>query len=343
MNLVHKDERRKNARTFGQASSYDDNLDRLNRLKVGDTVTAKILRFDPSRDAKPYYQTHKVPYVQWMRILDVLIYISEDLQVEYAHRWYCGVKKCGTCAVRVNGREVLACWEPAEPEMTIEPLRHLPVVRDLVVDREPYEDLVMRLEPLMVRKEPYPGLPERITDRDMRKASPAMDCINCLACYSACPVLDLGDETDFAGPAPLVQLAQLALDPRDGLDRSKLISDTAAAFECVSCYKCEEVCPANIPIVSAVIEPLKAIAFPKNSRAHKHQEAFLQIVQARGRIDPSSLVLQTQGIRALANPLRAMKLFYHGKISPLKTFTNWSVPGIEQVRRVFNAMRRPAE
>ena len=182
-------------------------------------------------------------------------------------------------------------------------------------------------------------MPERITDREKRKASRAMDCINCLACYSACPVLDLGDETSFSGPAPLVQLAQLALDPRDGLDRSKLISDTASAFECVSCYTCEEVCPANIPIVSDAIEPLKAIAYANSPTAHTHQHAFLEIVRDRGRIDPISLVLKTQGLRALANPMRAMKLFYHGKISPLKTFTGWSIPGIAQVRRVFTAMK----
>ena len=339
MEQLRQTENRDIGKRFGQAESYDANLDRLQRLKIGDTITAKILRFDPSKDEAPYYETYRVPYVQWMRILDVLIYISEDLEIEYAHRWYCGVKKCGTCAVRVNGREVLSCWEPAEPEMTVEPLRHLPVVRDLVVDREPYEQLVMQLEPLLVRKEPYAGLPEPITDRDMRKASPAMDCINCLACYSACPVLDLGKETNFAGPAPLVQLAQLALDPRDGLDRSTIIADDASAFECVSCYKCEEVCPANIPIVSRVIEPLKAIAFAKHSERHNHQDAFLEIIQKRGRIDPSSLVLKTQGLRALANPIRAMKLFYAGKISPKKTFTSWSIPAIEQVRRLFTAMR----
>jgi heterodisulfide reductase subunit C len=223
--------------------------------------------------------------------------------------------------------------------MTIEPLRHLPLVRDLIVDREPYERRVMELKPLLVRTEKYAGLPENITDREMRAASYAMDCINCMACYSACPVLDLGDQTKFSGPAPLVQLAQTALDPRDGLDRSGLIEDTAAIFECVSCYRCEEVCPVEIPIVSKVIEPLKAMAFGARPGQHKHQSAFFEIVEARGRIDPSALVLKTQGMRVLRYPLRALRLWLKGKISPAQTLGGWTIPGIERIQRIFRAMK----
>ncbi|MGB6538074.1 MAG: 2Fe-2S iron-sulfur cluster-binding protein [Xanthobacteraceae bacterium] len=327
------------ARHLGQIEGLDSNAARLEQLKIGDTITAKIYRFDPTVDNAPYDETYRVPYVKWMRVLDVLIHISETLGVEYAHRWYCGVKKCGTCAVRVNGREVLSCWEPAQAEMVIEPLRHLPVVRDLIVDREPYEQRVMDLRPLMVRTSPYQGLPEKITDREMRAASFAMDCINCMACFSACPVLDLGDLTHFAGPAPLVQLAQIALDPRDGLDRVSLIQDTACVFECVSCYRCEEVCPVEIPIVSQIIEPLKAIAFSARPRENKHQSAFMRIVETHGRIDPSELILRTQGLGALARPLRALKLWLNGKIAPSRTFLSWTIPGIEQVRRLFSLLK----
>jgi len=330
---------RASARYLGQVEMHDSNEDRLNRLKEGDFITARICRLDPSIDKAPYFETYRVPYVKWMRVLDVLIHISEGLCVEYAHRWYCGVKKCGTCAVRVNGRETLSCWEPAQPDMVIEPLRHLPVVRDLIVDREPYERKVMELGPLLMRTQPYPGLPEYITDREMRAASYAMDCINCMACYSACPVLDLGTETNFSGPAPLVQLAQVALDPRDGLDRLSLIEHTASISECVSCYRCEEVCPAEIPIVSRVIEPLKALAFAISPANKKHQAAFLEIVRDRGRIDPSALVLKTQGLRALLSPVRALRLWMKGKISPSKTFLGWTIPGVEQVRRLFSAVK----
>lgn len=323
------------AKYFGQVEMADSNAARLRQLQVGDLISVKIFRFDPSKDEAPYYESYQVPYVKWMRVLDVLIYISEDLSVEYAHRWFCGVKKCGTCAVRVNGRETLSCWEPAQREMIVEPLRHLPIVRDLIVDREPYEKKVMELKPYLVRGKAYPGLPEYITDREMRRASPALDCINCMACFSACPVLDLNGDTGFAGPAPLVQLAQVALDPRDGLDRVGIIEEQAEVFACVSCYRCEEVCPADIPIVSSVIEPLKAIAYAARSPENGHQKSFLELVEARGRIDPSALILMTQGIFALSHPIRVFKLWLRGKISPIRTFFPRPIERIERIKRLF--------
>ena len=77
---------------------------------------------------------------------------------DLAYRWFCGSKMCGTCAVRMNGREVLACWEAVEPVMTIEPLRNLAVVRDLVVDRSKYEAKVASLEPWLERSQPYTAI-----------------------------------------------------------------------------------------------------------------------------------------------------------------------------------------
>ena len=196
-----------------------------------------------------------------MRVLDALNWIAENQAADLAYRWFCGSKMCGTCAVRMNGREVLACWEAVEPEMTIEPLRNLPVIRDLVVDRGPFERKVAELEPWLERTEPYAGFPEPLSHKEMKSASKALDCIGCMCCYSACPVIGLGDLTDFAGPAPLVQLGQTALDPRNDPGEGRPLARRApASFNCVSCYKCEEVCPASIPIVSRVIEPLKAKA-----------------------------------------------------------------------------------
>lgn len=327
------------AKRIGQAETHDSNVNRLNSLMEGDTVTARIRRFDPSKDDRPRYETYEVPYVKWMRVLDVLNYVAEDMETPLAHRWFCGVKKCGICAVRVNGREVLACWEAAEPEMVIEPLLHLPIVRDLVVNREPYEKLVLRMAPWLVRGEPYPGFPEYVTDHEMAKASLAMDCISCMACYSACPVLDLGEETKFSGPAPLVQLAQTALDPRDAMDRARIVLEEASIFSCVSCYKCEEVCPVGIPIVSHVIEPLKAIAYRAMPRSAHHQVVFVDIVAQRGRIDPSALVLRTQGFGALRRTGRILKLLVRGKIDPVKTFFGSAIPAMNQVRRLYAAMK----
>ena len=300
-------------------------------LKEGDVITARVLR----SGTEPRYDTYKVPYQKWMRVLDVLIYISEELESDLSYRWYCGSKMCGTCAMRVNGREILACWQAAEPQMTIEPLRNLPVIRDLAVDRAPYEKLLVELKPWIHRAAPYPGLPEPLTHKEMKRASKALDCISCTACYSACPVVGLGDVTHFAGPAPLVQLAQAALDPRDTRNRAADLIERASIFSCVSCYKCEEVCPASIPIVSGVIEPLKALAYRQSGRKPRHAQAMLDVVRRRGRVDPSELMLRVRGIAALVNLRRVFALLARRKINPITTFFGRPIPGIAGIRRLF--------
>lgn len=328
------------AKRLGQKESGDAVLARQNSLKLGDTVHVKLQRFDPSRDAEPYYEDYTVPYSKLMRVLDALNYIVEDMEEDFGYRWYCGVKKCGTCAVRMNGREILACWEPAEPHMVIEPLRHVPILRDLAIDRRPYEDKVVAMAPWLERREAYPGFPERLSHRDMIGAVEALNCLSCLCCLSACPVLDLGAETRFAGPAPLVQLAQQALDPRDGADRGRIALEEASVFDCVSCYRCEEVCPVHIPIVSGVIEPLKARAYRSSPERARHARAFMEIIEGRGRIDPSALVLRVQGIAAaLRRPRRTLKLLWRGKINPFRTFFGRPAKGTDDVRKLFARTR----
>lgn len=326
---------RVDARRIGQSEAMDDPLSRALDLVEGETITAHIYRFDPTVDREGRYQTFKVPYSRMMRVLDVLNYIAEDMEEDLAYRWFCGVKKCGTCAVRVNGRETLSCWESVDREMVIEPLRHAPVIRDLVVDRAPYEQLVFSMMPWLEREQAYPGFPERLSHRDMEPATNALDCLSCLACYSACPVLDLGDETNFSGPAPLVQLAQMALDPRDHMDRARIAVDQAGIFNCVSCYKCEEVCPVGIPVVSGIIEPLKERVFQQHPADAHHAKVFLEIIEDRGRIDPGKLVLRVQGLPAALRIGRIVKLLMRGKIYPLRTFFGKPIPGIDMIRKLF--------
>lgn len=327
------------ARRLGQSSSGDSEDARRESLREGDFINVRIYRYDPTKNEAPRYDTFRVPYSKLMRVLDVLNYISEDLEEDFAYRWFCGVKKCGTCAVRVNGREVLACWEAAEPEMTIEPLRHAPVVRDLVVDRTGYERLVIEMIPWLEREKPYPGFPERISHLDMTPAATALDCLSCLACFSACPVLDLGAETNFSGPAPLVQFAQVALDPRDGIERGRIAAETAGIFNCVSCYKCEEACPVGIPVVTQIIEPLKALAYKSDPLASRHAHAFNSIIEERGRIDPTMLVVRTQGPGVLRNALRAIRLLARGKINPKRTLFGAAIPGMVAIKRIFQKTR----
>jgi heterodisulfide reductase subunit C len=175
----------------------------------------------------------------------------------------------------------------------------------------------------------------------MKNASRALDCISCMSCYSACPVIGLGDLTDFAGPAPLVQLAQTALDPRNTSPKIARALERSGIFNCVSCYKCEEVCPSHIPIVTQAIEPLKYLAATLTPHKARHSRIFKAIVAARGRIDPGALVLSVQGWRSLVNVGRILQLFIHGKIKPLRTLLRLKTPAAGAAARLLGRREAP--
>ena len=321
---------------LGQVENRDTLALRNALIAIGDMIEVHVRRFD-GEESSATYQSFKVPYRKSMRVLDALNWIveNEHAGADLAYRWICGSKMCGSCALRMNGREVLACWEAVEPVMVIEPLRNLPVIRDLVVDRSPFENKVARLEPWIERDQPYAGFPEPLTHKQMKDASKALDCIGCMCCYSACPVIGLGDLTDFAGPAPLVQLGQTALDPRNNPQKIRRSLALTGIFNCVSCYKCEEVCPASIPIVSRVIEPLKARAAELLPEMAHHSRSLRAVVAARGRVDPGALMLRVQGLRALANLPRIVRLLLRGKINPLKTLFAIKTEATEPAKRLL--------
>ena len=301
-----------------------------------DKVRVRIYRFDPETDREPRYESYEVPRTPRMRIMDVLDYVHEIEAVDFGYRWLCGTKKCGTCAVNVNGSPKLACWEEAEPEMTIEPLSNLPLVRDLVTSRDPFEALLARLSPLVVRKRDYPGFPEPLSEQDMAPTAHLRDCIQCLACQSACPVLQQPD-SGFAGPALLVALSELAQDPRDEADRARLADEVAQVFKCVSCYECERVCPTEIPIVSEAIQPLKRLVYRRGEAAGaRRAHAFLDVVKARGRAEAAPIALKTKGISL--NALRlALRLMLRGKLSLADVFPKRPSPGMEAMRKTYQS------
>jgi succinate dehydrogenase/fumarate reductase iron-sulfur protein len=320
-------------RRLGQVERGDSLAARNRALAPGDVLRVRVRRHE--RGIAGELELFEVPYRKWMRVLDALNWIAENTVPDLAYRWYCGSKMCGTCALRMNGREVLACWEAVEPDMLIEPLRNLPVLRDLVVDRSPFERKVAGFEPWLERAAPYAGFPEPLSHKQTKSAAKALDCIGCMACYSACPVIGLGGLTDFAGPAPLVQLGQTALDPRNNPKKVARALAQTGIFHCVSCYKCEEVCPAHIPIVTGVIEPLKAKAAKLVPEMAKHPIALLEVVAQRGRVDPGALVLRVQGLAALRNVPRLLRLLVRRKINPLRSVLGFRTVAAAAARRLL--------
>ena len=158
-------------------------------MGTGTRLSARIFRYDPTTDAAPRYDTVEMPFEPRLRVLDVLEYAVEDCGLGLGYRYFCGVKRCGLCGVNVNGKPVLACWEAATPSMVIEPLRNMPIIRDLTVDRSAFERATVELEPRLVRQTPYTSFPETLTHTAVHDSFMLMNCIECYVCSSACPAV----------------------------------------------------------------------------------------------------------------------------------------------------------
>jgi fumarate reductase (CoM/CoB) subunit B len=232
-------------------------------------LTATIRRYDPDTDRAPYYKTYTVQVNDGARVLHVLHAIHDTVDPTLSYRYSCASGQCGSCAVRVNGEPVLACMEEATDNSTIEPL-NLPVKKDLVTDLVPKLD---QIAPFCRKKEIV--LPKKA---DIDAIKPLRDCIECLACVSVCPAMDV---TKFIGPTAMRQATRLALDPRDCGDRI-LDAVRDGLFTCTSCQACWKVCPKEIEIPGKAIEKLRALANRRGFTLPRHLEVAA-MVQETGR------------------------------------------------------------
>jgi succinate dehydrogenase/fumarate reductase iron-sulfur protein len=302
------------------------------------TLSAQIFRFDPETEGAPRYETVTVPYEKDMRVLDVLDYAVENHGLEVGYRWFCGVKRCGMCGVSVNGKPALACWEKATPGVKIDPLPNMKVVRDLVVDRTPYEEATLALKPVIKRKESYEGFPEPLTHKDFADAFKLMNCIECYVCTGACPVLADAKGHSFVGPGSLVQLAKVALHPKDEGDRAAMALQ-GDIYACVSCYQCSNVCPVGINVLEDAIEKLKRMCAVELDGADevKHGHVFAGVIRDYGRIHPPTLMRRSRGILyGMTKALTAFAMYWKGKIS----LRPRPIPNVEEVARLVDKLER---
>ena len=180
----------------------------------------EIRRFNPKADREPAFHRYEVDVEPTDRILDALVYIKSFQDTTLAFRKSCAHGVCGSDAMRINGKERLACktlvQDVAEKDgatVKIEPLCGFPVQRDLVVDQSAFFEKYFSVKPFLINEEPV-GEKERIQSPKERQAfDDATSCILCCACFSACPIM--GTNPDFLGPAIVAQASRFLDDSRD--------------------------------------------------------------------------------------------------------------------------------
>jgi fumarate reductase (CoM/CoB) subunit B len=237
-------------------------------------ITVKVSRFDPEKEGGPHLETYLITVNEGARVLHALHAIHDGIDPTLAYRYCCGSGQCGSCAVRVNGEPVLACMEEAHEGIVIEPLK-LPVKKDLVVDLLPMINALPHLEPA--------GEPMMPSKQDIDAIKPLRSCIECLACLSVCPAMDV---TKFLGPTAMRQEMRLALDPRNKANRiTEAIRE--GLFTCTTCQACWKACPKDIEIPGKAIEKLRAIANRNGLTLPRHQEVAT-LIKDTGRSVPKT-------------------------------------------------------
>jgi succinate dehydrogenase / fumarate reductase iron-sulfur subunit len=223
------------------------------------TVTLEIQRYNPETDKEPYFQKYSVTVDPTDRVLDALMELARNQDGTLVFRKSCAHGVCGSDAMRINGRERLACKTLMQDvidgdgsTVTIEPLRHLPVQRDLMVDQSTFFEKYRSAKPYFIPEE-QPREGEILQSPEERQIfDDATKCINCSACYSACPVLDKNPE--FIGPAAIVNAARFVFDSRDkGLDpRLAALDDPNGVWPCENHFECTRVCPRDIKVTKLI-------------------------------------------------------------------------------------------
>jgi len=216
-------------------------------------IEIKVFRFDPDSNDKPGYETYRVPAGNGVMVLDALSYIRENYDPALRFRHSCHMGKCGSCAVMVNGKPGLACWELAVDGMVVEPLRGFPVIADLVVERTEVdlvkEGLVYQRRAVRTGEKGIERLPVPL-QRDLDETR---TCINCLSCVSACPYV-YAEEKEFIGPKQMVEIARHTYDPRQEEGRSLNIAVYHGLWDCVACRACTDVCPQKVDARQRILD-----------------------------------------------------------------------------------------
>lgn len=212
--------------------------------------TVKILRFNPEADEKPYYQNFEYEYKAGITVLDVLNYIYENIDPTLSYSYCCRNGHCGVCGIMVNGKAVLSCKTAVSPDIIIEPLRNIKVIKDLVIERDEYEKRFPKLRLFLERQCEPEYEPEKIEMADFEKFKFVSRCVECLLCVSVCPEFRKNPHL-FAGPLAFVLEARHIFDPRDELNRTLLLK-TQGIDKCIECGLCSKVCMHNVDPASTI-------------------------------------------------------------------------------------------
>ncbi len=227
-------------------------------------VTVRIKRFNPEKDSRPWWGEYKIQGEPTDRVLDTLHTVKWYHDGTLAFRRSCAHGVCGSDAMRINGRNRLACKvliKDLKLPIVVEPLLGLPVIKDLIVDMEPFFAHYREIMPYLVNDEiPTDGKERLQSPEDRELFDDTTKCILCAACTTGCP--SFWANGHYVGPAAIVQAHRFIFDSRDRAAEQRLaiLSQPDGVWRCRTIYHCSEACPRDIEIVRAIGQVKAALA-----------------------------------------------------------------------------------
>jgi len=225
---------------------------------MGDKITLQVTRYQPEEESSATVQEYEVPCPKDWVVLDGLNYIKDRLDGSLTYRWSCRMGICGSCGMTVNGEPKLTCEtflsEYGHGPVKVEPLRNFPVIRDLVVEIGDFMRKLVSVKPWIIRNKE-----KLLSDGEYLQTPDELDeykqfgmCINCMLCYSACPIYGL--EPGFIGPAAIALAQRYNLDSRDegSAERLEVLSEHDGIWGCTFVGECTEVCPKHVDPAGAI-------------------------------------------------------------------------------------------
>ncbi len=304
----------------------------------------RIQRFDPAADREPRDQDFEVELPPGITILKALNKIRAEQDPTLALRYSCGSAICGSCAVKVNGHARLACKTQVSDcadngVLRVGPIGNLEVLRDLVVDIDPFLESLGRVKPYLVAEDgAAPDHERHQSPEQFLKIDPSTTCILCAACYSDCNVLEV--DHSFVGPASLAKAHRFIFDSRDTATFQRLgtISEQTGVWDCTHCGECSTRCPTETKPLERIEEiRTRAMAdgFHDNAGA-RHALGFRETVGKRGLLDENYLPARSMGFGNLPGLLSlvpvGLRMLRRRKNPPL---IPPSIDKADEIRKTF--------
>jgi succinate dehydrogenase / fumarate reductase iron-sulfur subunit len=213
------------------------------------TFSFEVFRYDAARNEPPRFETYELEVSSQTSVLEGLLRIQDEQDPSLAFRYSCRGAVCGSCGMSINGRLNLACRVQlhllAGRRVVLEPLPGLEIIKDLVVDMDPFWQKYERVQPWL-HAEITAAEGVGMSERERQRIDQYVNCILCGMCYAACPVTKSNER--FTGPAALAKLYRFLADSRENRDGVTLEQENSEAgmWGCHTIMKCCEVCPKEV-------------------------------------------------------------------------------------------------